>query len=498
MHYKYLTLTLIANLFTLGILAQPVIESQTTTGGSLKDSLTVIIFTSDGGSIAGGISLSNISGDKTANNKGGRDYWVVKYDSAGTILWDKTIGGSRDDILTCLLQTTDGGYILGGYSLSGKSGDKTQAGFGGNDYWVVKLDNLGNIQWNKTIGGNKDDGLYTLIETDDGGYLLGGNSKSGKSGVKTDTSRAGSYDYWIVKLNNSGKLLWDKTIGGFYYEKLTTVKQVADGGYVLGGYSESGISGEKTENPRGAFDYWLVKIDSTGVVQWDKTMGGDKRDQLTSMELTKDGGYIIAGYSQSRISGEKTADNRGNLNTSDYWIIKLDSLRNIQWDKTIGGNLNDTCTAIIKTQDGGYLVGGYSLSGISSEKTESSRGAYDFWVVKISGTGTIQWDKTVGGSRNDNLMGLYEAKKDLYVLAGFSNSGISADKTTLSKGNYDFWVVKLKYTQLAFTGLNIHADSINFSESKINPEKDFNVYPNPAKNMIYIQTKTRAIITVTN
>ncbi len=160
--------------------AQSDIEWQNTIGGNSDDELYSVIETTDGGYLLGGWSWSGISGDKSEVSQGYNDYWVVKLDGSGDILWQNTIGGYSTDELSSVIQTIDGGYLLGGYSYSGISGDKTEANQGYHpDYWVVKLDGFGNILWQNNIGGNTTDDLYSVIQTTDGGYLLGGESSSG-------------------------------------------------------------------------------------------------------------------------------------------------------------------------------------------------------------------------------------------------------------------------------------------------------------------------------
>ena len=177
-------------------------------------------------------------------------------------LWDKAFGGSGDDWLYSIAPSPDGGYLLGGYSLSGfVVGDKSEASRGVRDYWVVKIDAAGNKLWDKTFGGSGDDWLYSIVPSPDGGYLLGGYSESGISGDKSEASR-GFDDYWVVKIDAAGNKLWDKTFGGTGDDELYSIAPSADGGYLLGGYSSSGLGADKSEASRGSFDYWLVKIDA--------------------------------------------------------------------------------------------------------------------------------------------------------------------------------------------------------------------------------------------
>jgi len=184
---------------------------------------------------------------------------------------------------------------------------------------VVKLDASGNIQWQNTIGGNIDDLLYSVQQTSDGGYILGGASGSGFSGDKTESSQ-GYFDYWVVKLYTTGNIQWQNTIGGGSLDHLNSIQQTSDGGYILGGVSISDISGDKTENSQGANDYWVVKLDASGNIQWQNIIGGNSGDYLTSIQQTTDGKYILGGYSESNISGDKTESSQGNF---DYWVVKL-------------------------------------------------------------------------------------------------------------------------------------------------------------------------------
>ena len=183
--------------------------------------------------------------------------------NAQVIEWQITIGGSERDDFSCMVQTNDGGFILGGHSISNISGDKTENCLGGLDFWVVKIDSLGNIQWQNTIGGSGVDYLFSIAQTSDGGYILGGWSESNISGDKTENSNGGA-DYWIVKTDSQGVIQWQNTIGGSAMDHLHTISQTSDGGYILGGYSLSYISGDKTENSNGERDYWIVKTDSLG------------------------------------------------------------------------------------------------------------------------------------------------------------------------------------------------------------------------------------------
>lgn len=410
------------------------------------------------------------------------------------IEWDKVYGGSKDDLLTSIHKTSDGGYILGGVSSSGISGDKTEDHKGcdtyycpGTDFWIVKISASGEKMWDRTYGGSKDDELTVVLQTSDGGYIVGGSSASPISGDKTEANKGACYsyactsDYWIVKLDADGNKLWDRTIGSSSDDHLTSMEQTSDGGYILGGYSYSDIGGDKSEAPKGGCvvgncppDYWVVKINSTGDVVWDKTLGGDNADLLTSVKQTIDGGYIVGGYSNSSASGDKSETFVGICSEDtgycppDYWVIKLDAEGDKQWDRTVGGSERDYLVSVAQTSDGGYILGGSSGSSISGDKTEASKGVCryndslsevvctpDYWIVKLSAAGKIEWDRTIGGSEGDGFTSLLLTSDGGYLLGGSSGSPISGDKTEVKNGSCfyddygdyfctsDYWIVKV-------------------------------------------------------
>ncbi len=407
-------------------------------GGSNDDILTSSIQTSDGGYLLAGYSESGSDGDKTQDSQGVHDYWVVKIDNDGVKQWDRRFGGSGYDYLTSVIQAGDGGYLLAGYSESGSDGDKTQDSQGFHDYWVVKIDNKGVKQWDRRFGGSGFDQLTLSIQTSDGGYLLAGYSESGSGGDKTQDSW-GSTDYWVVKIDTNGSKQWDRRFGGGGYDVLTSVLQTSDGNYLLSGYTYSESGGDKTQDSWGNADYWVVKISTNGVKQWDKRFGGGGYDVLTSAIQTTDGGYLLAGHSESGSGGDKTQDSWG---SADYWVVKVDTNGIKQWDKRFGGSGYDILTSAIQTTDGGYLLAGHSESGSGGDKTQDSQGNYDYWVVKTDNKGVKQWDERFGGNSYNYLSSAFLTSDGGYLLAGWSSSGIGGNKTQDSQGNYDYWVVK--------------------------------------------------------
>lgn len=220
--------------------------------------------------------------------------------------------------------------------------------------------------------------MWSVIQTSDSGYLVGGFSASNANYDKTENCR-GNADYWVLKLDASGAIQWQRTLGGSEQDLFEQVIEVS-GGYLLGGTSASGVSGDKTGFQRGSSDFWLIKLDAAGTILWQKTIGGEDGDTLYSLEENNDGTILAAGDSRSDISWEKTENSRG---ISDMWVLNLDSEGNINWQKTIGGNAADSVKQTLTLPNGQLLLAGNSRSSISGEKTENGRGESDYWVVAL-------------------------------------------------------------------------------------------------------------------
>jgi hypothetical protein len=423
-------------LITSNLIAQPAIEWDRTyePGPNFKPS--VVCATDDGGILVGQSIYS------TASN-----YVVAKYNVAGDKEWDKTFGGERQDVLSAIIQTSDGGYLLGGTSGSNKGPDKSENSYSGADYWIIKISASGTKQWDKTFGGSGEDNLSTLKQTMDGGYIIGGNSLSPKSGIKSEINK-GDYDYWVVKITSNGIKEWDKTIGGFRIDQLIYVDQTASGNYILGGYSFTDYyNGRENSDYTGSniyngYNFWIVQLSKNGLKLWDKTIGSHGSDLLASMQRTSDGGYILGGYSGAKAYLDKSEDGAG---LSDYWVVKINANGDKQWDKTIGGDYSEYLKSVKQTPDGGYIVGGDSQSGKSGNKTEGLKSVRDYWVVKLNSTGKISWEKTISGAANSSseLIAAIPAWDGGYLLYGNTTSDAPGnDKTAFSSGD-KLWVVKL-------------------------------------------------------
>jgi len=317
-------------------------------GGSRRDGAFCVQQTSDGGYIVAGAADSN-DGDVSGNH-GSFDYWLVKLDSAGDMQWQRCLGGSGLDYAQSVQQTSDGGYIVAGYT-SSNDGDVS----GNHDYedgWLVKIDNAGTMQWQRCLGGSGNDYAQSVQQTSDGGYIVAGYTNSNDGDV---ISNHGSLDYWLVKLDSAGTMQWQKCLGGSGWDEANSVQQTSDGGYIVAGYTDSN-DGDVSGN-HGGYDCWLTKLDRAGTMQWQKCLGGSGRDIARSILETSDGGCIVAGYTNS-IDG----DVGGNHGNNDCWLVKLDRAGKLQWQKCLGGSGWDEANSVQETSDGGYIVAGYTDS----------------------------------------------------------------------------------------------------------------------------------------
>jgi len=368
----------------------PVVKEWSKTfGGSGWDVANSVQQTSDGGYI--------IAGYTGSYGAGSDDAWLIKTDSSGKEEWSKTFGGSDYDEANSVQQTSDGGYIIAGRTNS--------YGAGYRDAWLIKTDSSGKEEWSKTFGGSGWDVANSVQQTSDGGYIIAG---------RTNSYGAGDYDAWLIKTDSSGKEKWSKTFGGSDYDEANSVQQTSDGGYIIAGRTNSYGAGPG--------DAWLIKTDSLGKEEWSKTFGGSGHDRANSVQQTSDGGYIIAGRTNSYGAGP-----------GDAWLIKTDSEGNEEWSKTFGGSRYDGANSVQQTLDGGYIIAGY---------TESYGASSDAWLIKTDSSGKEEWSKTFGDPRwyhrDDRAHSIQQTSDGGYIIAGRTES--------YGAGDYDAWLIKLALT----------------------------------------------------
>jgi len=405
-----------------------------TFGGSNNESAKSITKTSDGGYAILGYTQS-LDGDVINKTNTSYDYWLLKFDQNHNLQWQKTYGGSGDDRGNEVIQTTDGGYAILGYSQS-NDGDVSE-NFGFSDYWVSKLDASGNILWEKSLGYAGTDTGISIKETNDLGFLLTGVldvTASGGNGNSKNTkiNHAGG-DYWVIKLNTAGDKQWSKYYGGTFTDTPYDVIETEDNGYIIVGSSDS--ADVDISSSQGTYDFWVIKINSTGTMVWEKSFGGSEIDEAFSIIKSSDGNYVIVG--DTRSNDKNVSHNNG---ASDLWIIKISPSGNLLWEKTFGGTSFDAGRSISNTSDNGFLISGSSRS-MDGDLT-TNQGQNDVWVIKIDSNGSLLWQKSLGGSNIDFAYDAIALDDNSFIVIGESSS---ADKDIQeNKGFTDLLIAKLK------------------------------------------------------
>lgn len=417
---------------------KPAVMWQKCLGGNNGDYSNSVEPTPDGGFITAGYTEGRDNGDLTGyhGNPIVGDIWIVKTDNAGNIQWQKCMGGSFVETGAYIHATADGGYIFAG--TSGSVDYNITGNHGGLDYWVVKMNSHGEVLWQKDYGGSKNEYAWSLALAPDGGYFISGETESTDGDI---TLNHGNRDYWVIKIDGSGNLLWQKSLGGSKDDEAYSIQATADGGCITAGHTESN-DGDVTGN-HGKRDYWVVKLNNAGAIQWQKALGGSEADVAWSVQLTNDGGYVVAGYASSNngdVSGNHTAMGVG---WSDYWVVKLSSAGNLVWQKCYGGNENEIAYFIQPARDGGFFVCG-SAESADGDLT-CNAGITDMWMIKIDGSGVLQWEKNVGGNHYDEAHCIKELSDGTLIVAGNTcSTNVSGYHAESGAGTCaDMWLVKL-------------------------------------------------------
>ena len=359
--------------------------------------------------------------------------------------WDFSYGGYDSEFLYQLLPTPDGGFVAAGLSLSDASYEKSddnwdQSTFPTYDTWLIKCDENGVKQWDVTLGGTDDDFFYTIINTADTGYLMLATTRSPQSG-NISQGPIGTFDIWAVKLDQSGNVQWDKRYGGSSQTGGSSVVQLSDGGYLIGGYTDSPISGDVSEVGYGTFDFWILRIDAAGNKVWDKKYGGDDIETISKIFQTADGGFLLAGSSGSNASGLKSQDNYVN-GMYDMWFVRIDSGGNLMWDKILGSLEDDTRIDMVQNPNGGFFIATINYAGVGGDKTEPSYGVDDFWVMKTDSIMNVIWDHDIGGWDNEDDFGnIFLTAEGNYMISGTTYSPPNAWKSATNDGPENTWIV---------------------------------------------------------
>ncbi|AYN66163.1 hypothetical protein D1013_01590 [Euzebyella marina] len=389
------------------------IQVETATfGGSLNDSGKALVKTTDRGFAILGHTQSN-DGDVSDKDAEDFDFWLMKFDAQSSLEWTKSYGGSENDRGSDLVQTADGGFALLGFSES-SNGDVSENG-GSLDYWLAKTDSNGNLLWQKSFGYKGRDEGISLIETKDQGYLLVGVldvTASEGQGNQTARNHAGG-DYWAVKINSSGDIEWSQYYGGTFTDTAYDVVELNKGGYLIVGSSDS-FDVDISDN-KGTYDFWVVRITDVGELLWEKNFGGSEIDEAKAIVPTADGNFLIVG--DTRSNDQDVSTNKG---AADIWVVKIDGAGELVWERTYGGSGFDAASSVVATSDGGYLIAGNSRSGDGD--LQSNQGQNDAWVLKINDEGIIVWQRSVGGSQIDLAAAVIELNGEKVFAVGESAS----------------------------------------------------------------------------
>jgi len=376
----------------------PPVQWQKTFGGSVRDYGLSVQQTSDGGYIIAGSTYSFGSGKS--------DVYLIKTDPNGSSQWQKTFGGSERDYGRSVQQTSDGGYIIAGYTYS--------FGAGNADVYLIKTEPNGSSQWQKTFEGSGCECAYSVQQTLDGGYIIAGYTYSCGTGDPNDPIYPYDPNIYLIKTEPNGESQWQKTFGGSEADFARSVQQTSDGGYVIAGFTYSFGAGNA--------DVYLIKTEPNGSSQWQKTFGGNRWDRGHSVQQTSDGGYTIAG--QTRSFGE---------GLDDVYLIKTDPNGDSLWQKTFGGFMQDTAGSIQKTIDGGYIIAGTTYSFGAGDQQEPY--FEDVYLIKTNANGNSQWQKTFGGRNHDCGLSVQQTSDGGYIIAGCTYS--------FGEGNDDVYLIKL-------------------------------------------------------
>jgi len=451
---------------------------------STQDFLSQITTTIDEQYLIAGSTIQPGSGmrDTGSSQNQGYDYHLVKLNQQGEKAWEKYFAGQNHDYLSATVATQDGGFLLAGTSYSEKGLDKKEASKGGSDLWLICINEFGDELWQKTLGTASDEEAKAVIQATDLGFFVAGNVQNSSKGY-------GSKDVWIIRLNKDGKEISQLILGGKGLDEVEKMIPTRDGGALLGIYSRSSEvsdSGSGVRNTKGKSsselsansvpisqipkassnygegDYWIVKLDKSGKIEWERNFGGKGDDHIRTLALTSTG-FIIGGESRSERSGNKTV---GIEEGTDLWLISLNENGNEQWQKSYNFKNRDilmnisTLLSIDYKTTKGTLLGGYTQAEGRIEENDET-----FWMLYLDHNGNEQWRKYVTGDsrqKAERLSDLKLNKDGSIVLAGTSTEKL---------GMENWKIVKLRDQQV----------------QQLIEKADIKIYPNPVYDYAYVE-----------
>ena len=455
-------------------------------GGTADDLGLSIINCSKGGYLIAGTTAST-DGDVTGNH-GSYDVWIIKIDDSGNLKWQKCLGGTGGDFGECIRETKDGGYIVAA-SANSNNGDVTGA-HGNDDLWMIKIDSAGAIQWEKCYGGTNADARTTLSLTggldqkiisvencSDKGYIIATQSSSNDGDVSGHHGLTGTADVWVLKIDSVGTIQWQNSFGGSGADVAWALSVAPDKNYLVVGQTNSPNDGDVTSN-HGNYDSWVLNIDTTGTLLWEKCFGGTGIERASAVSITNDGKYFISGF-----SGSHNGNVGGNHGNWDIWVMKLDAAANILWQKCLGGSAKEIgASQGFQITDGGYIVTGSTNSTDFDVTGNHGSGGinYDFWLVNLSDvpanviTGNVYDDLNGNCIRDTNEIGL--SSRIVKAMPG------NYFATTDANGNYALFVDQGNYTVSHFPAqyydqsCPISGGTYNVSISALSPNSFGNAF----------------------
>jgi Secretion system C-terminal sorting domain len=462
----------------------PTIQWQNCNGGNSEEYAFGVCLTTGSGYAVVGYTKSN--NGSLANNHGSMDVLVERLGPTGNLMWQKCYGGSGNDYGRAIIPTDDGGYMVLAETWS-NDGDVTgqHSVSGEADIWLLKLNDTGGVQWKKCYGGTHIEAATSMVATPDGGFVIAGQTNSNDGDVSGFHGTAGisGTDAWALKVNNTGAIVWQRCYGGTINEGWGSVT-VADTGYILAGSTNShdgDVSGGV--HSLDTSDVWVAKINENGAIQWQKCYGGRQSEAANSVVKGGNGGYVIMGITNSNdgdVSGQHGMVGGFLSLNSDIWVVKIDNSGSVQWQKCLGGDLVDVGGCIIKSDLGGYVLTGSTES--SNGDVTNQHGFSDMWLVRLDSMGNIVWKQCYGGSNADAGNCLIQTGTG-YVVAGSTNSGDGDVGSAFPPNVYpDAWVMQLGGT----------------TEVVCTAPAEITVYPNPATGMMHIRGADPANVRILN
>jgi len=382
-------------------------------GGSRNDVAKSVTKTFDGGFAVLGYTHST-DGDLEKKNNDSFDYWVLKFDANTDLIWSKTYGGSKDDRGYDIIETSDNGLAILGFSES--TDENISKNNGLKDFWLAKLDKDGSLLWQKNFGFSGNDSGVALTETQDNNLLLSGlldvTASNGQGNTKKTALKHAGGDYWVLKISNLGELIWSKYFGGSLTDTPFGILETDSQSSITVGSSDS--DDVDIKNNKGSYDFWIIKLDENGKLLWENSYGGSEIDQAKAI-AKNNLNYLIVGDTRST-----DKDILSNYGGADIWIININENGELLWEKNIGGSDFDIANCIKKSIEGGFILGGSSRS--SNGDISKNKGLNDALVLKIDEDGILEWELTAGGSALDFINDVVQLENGTIIAVGETNS----------------------------------------------------------------------------